>query len=201
MHYTHIQRKEKVERGFTLVETLVAIVILLLVIIGPMTIAARGMKTGFYANEQTTAVYLAQEGAEWVQKLRDDNALTEYQDYLANGSNGNGNTWSWYTTLSSDCKDTDGCDVNYENGTVKDCTTLSNCKLKMDTGALASLNDRVYGYGTGWSESIYTRVIKVGAQSGGGVPVTVTVSWNSGLLGDKSVILQTWVYDQYQRFE
>lgn len=76
----------------------------------------------------------------------------------------------------------------------------------MDTDALSALGDRVYGYssGPGWVSSPYTRIIQVGAITDGGVPVTVTVSWDSYLTGSlehKEVTLQSWVYDQYERFE
>jgi Tfp pilus assembly protein PilV len=190
--------------GFTLVETLVAITVLLMVIIGPMSIASRGIQNSFYAGDQTTAIYLAQEAIEHIQRLRDDTALANFQDFKTNGNNGDGDTWLWYTALDSHCKDADGCDINFANSPIayRDCTTPSNCQMRkyIGTGAV----DRVYGYsvGTDWVPSMYTRRVRVGAFSNGGVPVTVTVSWNSTLFGStRSVILQTYLYDKYTRFE
>jgi prepilin-type N-terminal cleavage/methylation domain-containing protein len=60
------------QSGFTLVETLVAITILLIVIVGPMTISSQTAKSSTFSSEQVTAFFLAQEGTELIQKGRDD---------------------------------------------------------------------------------------------------------------------------------
>jgi prepilin-type N-terminal cleavage/methylation domain-containing protein len=195
------------QRGFTLVETLVAITILLVVIVGPMTIAQKGMQSAYYAGDQTTAIYLAQEAIEYIQQLRDNVALNEFQQYKAGTNNGADATWSWYTSLDSDCKDSDGCDIDFIGGDYEDCGTSGACVLRMNS---ITTGNRVYGYGSGWATSKFERRIRVGtavgatATAAGGVPVTVTVSWNSGALfngAPKSVVLQTYVYDHYTRFE
>jgi type II secretory pathway pseudopilin PulG len=72
-HFTYTYVKSGA--GFTLVETLVAITVLLVAIVGPMTIAAQGLQASFFAREETTAVYLAQEGIEAVERARDNGAL------------------------------------------------------------------------------------------------------------------------------
>jgi prepilin-type N-terminal cleavage/methylation domain-containing protein len=200
---------KKITRGFTLVETLVAITVLLVVIIGPMTIAQKGMQNAYYAGDQTTAVYLAQEAIEAVQKLRDDVALQNFQDYKTDGNDHDGDTRSWYTSLNGNCKDSDGCDVDFQSGGPvfsRDCTSSSNCLLKVST-AWPPTGVRVYGYNAAWlTNSIYTRSIKVGAYVDGGYPVTVTVRWMANIFGNptnnaRSVVLQTYIYDHYKRYE
>lgn len=186
-------------RGFTLVETLVAITILLIVIVGPMTIAQKGMQTAYYAGEQTTAIYLAQEAIEHIQKLRDEVALTSFQDYK-DGTNDNvQSTQSWHLNLDSNCKNNSrGCDINFASGSFRDCGAAT-CRLNVQT----SITDRIYGYGAG-AVSPYTRVIRVGAiDAQGGASVTVQVSWSATLFSSalKTVTLQTYIYDHYSRFE
>ena len=58
----YLQDKQK---GFSLVETLVAISILLIVIVGPMTISMSTAKSSSFASEQVQAFFLAQEGLEF----------------------------------------------------------------------------------------------------------------------------------------
>jgi prepilin-type N-terminal cleavage/methylation domain-containing protein len=70
--------------GFTLVETLVAIAVLLIVIIGPISAAQKGIQQAYYANEQLSAVFLAQEAIEAVRQLRDDRALEAWDNLSAN---------------------------------------------------------------------------------------------------------------------
>jgi prepilin-type N-terminal cleavage/methylation domain-containing protein len=50
------------QSGFSLVETLVAISLLLIMIVGPMAISAKTAKSTSFASEQVQAFFLAQEG-------------------------------------------------------------------------------------------------------------------------------------------
>ena len=65
-----------------LVETLVAITVLLTALIGPMTIAISSIRTAYYVEEETTALYLAQEGVEVVQAYRNSHLI----ESLSNGN-------------------------------------------------------------------------------------------------------------------
>lgn len=181
-------------RGFTLVETLVAITILMLVIIGPVTVAQKGIQNSYYANEQVTAVYLAQEAIEAVRQKRDTVAL----DVLYKSTAGT-LTWSWLgsSIIPDDCKTT-GCAYDVTGGNFETCGSNNQCKLKFNNG--------IYQYGSG-TDSPFTRKVYVGSGSGNnpngfnyGVPVTVEVTWSSHS-GQHSVVLQTWIYDQYKIFQ
>lgn len=63
-------------RGFTLLETLVAVAVLLMALLGPFSIAQQSLKSAYYARDQVTAFYLAQEGIEFVRAVRDQNYLS-----------------------------------------------------------------------------------------------------------------------------
>ena len=63
------------ERGYSLVEVLVAISVLLIALVGPMTIAQSGLKRSAQSKDNTMAVFLAQEGIEAVVKIREEDAL------------------------------------------------------------------------------------------------------------------------------
>lgn len=62
-------------RGFTLMETLVAVLVLSLAITGPLTMAERGLRAALTAKDQTVAFYLAQDAIEFVRYARDTNCL------------------------------------------------------------------------------------------------------------------------------
>lgn len=63
--------------GFTLVETLVAISILLIAVVGPMSAISRSLIQMTIARDQMIAINLAQEGIEAVRQKRDSNVLEE----------------------------------------------------------------------------------------------------------------------------
>ncbi len=195
---------DAVQGGFTLVETLVAISILLLVVIGPMTIAAKGMQMGYYANEQSTAVFMAQEAIESIQKLRDDNALA-----LLESPPTSANSWDWYNNLPDSCKmdggNDNGCDLDITGPSYINCNATSTCTIEMDTNNVGIV---IYGYGGGgWVPTIFNRFIRVEPEVVGGVTigakVSVTVTWPAHLFSDTNrvVRMQTWIYDHYQHFE
>lgn len=64
-----------INKGFTLIETLVAIFILTIAIAGPLTIASRSLNSALIAKDQMTAQYLAQDAIEYIRYARDTNSL------------------------------------------------------------------------------------------------------------------------------
>jgi prepilin-type N-terminal cleavage/methylation domain-containing protein len=62
----------KHSKGFTLVETLVAITILMIAIAGPLTVANKGYTASIDAKKQAVAMNLAQEGLEYLNHLKDN---------------------------------------------------------------------------------------------------------------------------------
>ncbi len=65
----------KLRAGFTLVETLVALTILLIGVVGPLSVAARSVSNSIYLQNSATATFLAQEAVETVRNLRDNDLL------------------------------------------------------------------------------------------------------------------------------
>ncbi len=183
--------------GFTLIETLVAITVLLLVIIGPMTIAQKGIQNASYANEQITAVFLAQEAIEAVQELRDNVALDAYS------VNPGLKTNSWFTNALQSCGLTvsgTGCAFIATGGanSFTFCNSSNNnCKLLIDSSGK-------YVH-SGGAATPFTRKVffdDTYLASNGAVLVTVDVEWSNRIFSSsRHVILQTWIYDHYQRYE
>lgn len=67
------------QAGFTLIETLIAIAVLTLAVVGPLYTASRSIVAAQTANDQLTASYLAQEGIEYVRAMRDYEFLSFYK--------------------------------------------------------------------------------------------------------------------------
>lgn len=78
--YFNIKNNSKNKRlnngGFTIVETLVAIAILMISIAGPLTIAQKGLMAAVYARDQVAASFLAQDAMEWLKNDRDNNSAS-----------------------------------------------------------------------------------------------------------------------------
>jgi type II secretory pathway pseudopilin PulG len=201
------------QTGFTLVETLVAITVLLLVVIGPLTIAQKGIQSAYYATEQTTAVFLAQEAIEGLREMRDASALEEFSDTSTGGD-----TWSWYNDtrlIEASCRDQNpdagaaGCafenreshghddDHGRDDDLKIESCGSSQCKLTIDedTGE--------YSIDAGGDPTPFTRRVYLESHGSGVVEATVIVSWNSQVFGGalKQVRLQTWLYNHYERYE
>lgn len=165
------------KKGFTLVETLVAITVMLLVIIGPMTVAQKGIQTAYFATERATAVFLAQEAIEAVREMRDNQALEVF-------ASGNGDTSDW---------------VIERQGTKEKLFYDSELKKYI-------LEDDIRSGGQHVVESPYSRAVTITESPGdpGIATVEVVVSWESYVFSgdtDRDVTLRTWVYDHYSRYE
>lgn len=63
------------QSGFSLVETLVALAVLLVAVVGPISIIGDSLHKIYYAKDEMIAINLAQEGIEIVRQIRDSNML------------------------------------------------------------------------------------------------------------------------------
>ncbi len=65
------------DSGFTIVETLIAIAVLMIAIAGPLVIASKGLTAALYSKDQMIASFLAQESMEVIKNIRDVNYDSE----------------------------------------------------------------------------------------------------------------------------
>ena len=62
-------------KGFTLIEALVSITVLMLSITAPLTLSYTGLTAAYLAEDQIVAYYLAQDAMEFVRNIRETNKL------------------------------------------------------------------------------------------------------------------------------
>jgi len=154
------------ERGFTLVETLIAISVLLLSVAGPLTIASRGLISASFARDQVTAFYLTQEATETIRNKRDNNSLSDSPvDFTSLFSECVGQSCIIDATLDIDDQDA-----------IQAICSPTCPPLKHDA------NSGLYGYttGIGWADSKFTRSLTLTEVSPTEMQLTVTISWNNG---------------------
>ena len=178
-------------RGFTLVETLVAIAVLSLAITGPMVIAQKGIGSAIYARDEVTAFYLAQEAVEYIRNVRDTNRIGGYSG-------------GWLSQFSSaGCLDASGqrCQINAiqsnfnsplpgsADGAIQECSFgkvngVDTCKpLYFDS------TTNLYGYSTSntsgdaWAPTQFTRTVDIKQEPNDSneAVITVTISWQTNI--------------------
>src|SRR5438046_1665614 len=116
----------KAKIGFTIIETLVAIAILLLAIVGPLSIASTSLNSAYYAKDQVTAFYLAQEGIEYMRFLRDTNSLNNRFPWNLGIVDGSG----FPTCTKNDPCGLDPYNIFTSGNVLAPCET--NCTVKFD---------------------------------------------------------------------
>ncbi len=171
--------RKKLHRGFTLVETLLAVLILAIAITGPLTIAAKGLQLTLTARDQVVAGLLAQDALEYVHFVRDTNRLNG-QNWLA-GLNGVSNN---HTTNQSGgqavCTGGRYCLIDSLADQVTLCgTSLAECS---STYLYYNSSGGNYTYSSaGNIRTIFSRAISVTTPSPGGnaaeADIRVVVQW------------------------
>ncbi|MCK4386989.1 MAG: hypothetical protein KAV41_02825 [Candidatus Pacebacteria bacterium] len=150
------KNKNKFLTGFTLIETFVAVTILLLAMTGPMVLVTKGVTAAKSVKGQITAIYLAQEAVEYIRNTRDTNILT-------------GNAWldGLGNCVGGKCK------IDSPAQTVAACD--SDCPVLKYNNAT-----KLYGYASG-ANSIFRREIQINKiVAGKEVKITVDLFWNEG---------------------
>jgi type II secretory pathway pseudopilin PulG len=156
-------------RGFTIIESLVAITILMMVIIGVSSAVQTALSSNILSKEQVIAFYLAQEGAEQIRNMRDNNGIVGINDWLTG-----------IASVSSDpCYFGKACMIDVTTNTINECPGPSSCPvLRQD------LVRGYYGYDPTWTPTIYERVITLSQVPGSSkeIIIFVTVKWSKGLI-------------------
>ncbi len=150
------KKKIQSKTGLTLIETLVAISVLLISVVGPMVIYSRSISDARFASNQITAYYLAQEAVEFV-KYRID-------------TNNNASNPNWLDGLN-DCFNA-MCTIDVINDLVNACG--GNC------GGVLFIDSGLYNHLSG-TPTVFIRKVNIvdSGNSGNEVTITTTVSWTS----------------------
>lgn len=156
--------------GFTLVETLVAIAVLTVSIIGPFVAIQNALQASFAARDQLIASMLAQEAIEYVRGIRDGNYIYNVQNptiardwfYGING------------TAGADCR-TNNCSV--------DMNAYSHAACPSGVCPVLNRNTTNYRYttqsGAGYTASPFTRTLRLTVINAREMQVSSTVTWKT----------------------
>ncbi len=169
-------KQEQYNKGFTLVETLVAIAIFATSIVGLISITARGVNDNVFVKNKLIASYLSQEGVELVRNMRDTSVLPEnavdWNTFLTDQTNWVGNCYRSTVANTNAC----AIDGTLTELAAEECVDGVCSPIGFDT------TTSTYTYNS-ISDSIFTRTIYIQPVTGGNpneALIVSDVSWNQG---------------------
>jgi prepilin-type N-terminal cleavage/methylation domain-containing protein len=193
------------QSGFSLVETLVAITILLIVIVGPLSISSQSARSTSFASEQVIAFFLAQEGIEIVQKARDDIVIRE----IAAGSS-DIDPITDMQGLYGGCFSTNGCNLSLSNNPAEPIDAINGscgtngigCTMFFDDSSTSTLRSRYTAISqAGFLSSPYSRSIVIEPIPGRQTKearVTSTVYWRTSDQREVQLVsVETYIFNIY----
>lgn len=154
-------------RGFTLVESLIAISIFSVSVVALMSFLSQGISNTGYAKKKIIATYLAQEGIEFVRNTRDS--------YILYTSISPSLSWATFRAklmscnLGSECGFDTSVPINSASSIFLCSAHTEQCKLYINNG---NYNTNVSG-----SDSGFVRNIRMDLISADEIKIYSTVSW------------------------
>jgi Tfp pilus assembly protein PilV len=168
---------------------MVAVTLLAVAIVAPMSLTAQSLSSAYYARDQITAFYLAQEALEAVRNVRDNNILANSQGTSVNLLNGI------------------PINIPFRIDARTNPPTMTPCSADGGTCIPLQTDGTLYGYG-GWANTQFTRTVNacfIQADASctsaptDEVKVTSTIVWRSVGLQERTVAvsenLYRWVND------
>lgn len=211
-----LKSTKKVSRkksGFTLIEALIAISILMIALASPLTLAQKGIAAAELSKDQMTASFLAQDGIEAVKNIRDQTAVSAPSD---------GSVTNWLSGLGSCvCSDTTlncstfAAGVGYCNidttaqnltaaGVIVPGTNQSSNPLRMTSDAVTGAFVK-YDLSTPGANSVnskFSRYINIrqSTTNPNEAAVNVRVSWVSQI-GVQNITIQDFIYNYSENIQ
>lgn len=159
-HIGNASIRKKILGGFTLIETLFAVLILAIALTGPLTIAAKAFNSALVAKDQTIAFFLAQDAVEYIRFKRDTTALRNE---------------AWLTGLSAcfSASNPHGCYIDSRQDTIAACASSGCPSMRFNTA------EGWYSYSSGDNATIFTRTVTLAtvANNADEENLTVKVTW------------------------
>ena len=174
--------KKALKRGFSLIETMIAISVLVLVITGPLTLAAQSLKAASAAKNNLIAANLAQEGIELIRLYRTNNILQGRGWMEGLLPPGPAECQSPANGCYIDALNFDGSTQNFE---IKNCSGgfyPNGCPL-------LKMNARNFYNYTSGNTTIFQRTIRLKKIDDDIVRINVTINWK-GNTGGKSLSVE-----------
>ncbi len=164
------------KRGFTILETLVALMAMSLMFVGPVTLITKAIGNSYYSQNRIIASYLALEGVEYVLNYRDNN--------LMQGPD-------WLDRLDRCTASRHYCYVDVANDRLNTCGGHDCDPLRYDSSG------HYYNYSSG-VDTIFSRAIKIDTPVGGlsdEAKLSVTVSWPEKTGATRTYVLEREIFN------
>lgn len=171
----------KRDKGFTLLESIVAIAILLLSITAATTAVQTALSSSIFAKHQVISFFLAQEAVEYIKNARDNNIL-QGQNWL-NG----------YASSGSPCFFGNVCivDATLSSGAFSICSSgAGTCPLLRQSSSAPYL----YGYNVAWSATGYRREIVLSQINANEITATINVTFTKGTVS-KTITVRESIFN------
>lgn len=166
------------KKGFTIIETLVAITILMIAISGPLTVSFKALNAAVSARDQMIASFMAQDAVEYARNIKDNNIST-------------GASEGWLATIG-ECTPDKMCAVDsFTNSITPACTSFTDEKCRLQRWSTGR-----YGYAKNASSTpstfyrtMYTKI------EPNRVQLVVDVIWQTGSYGIASTTFREDLYE------
>lgn len=145
--------KYKNQRGFTILESIVAILVLSLSVSGVFSAVQQSLSQAIIAKDEVKAFYLAQEAVEIIRNKRDINQLDKI----------NGGSRTWLDGIIDKCSFGSICTVEAIsfNNIVNCGSEWGNCPFLKQNLNQSSNTFSLYGYNSAWTDTNFKREIKI----------------------------------------
>ena len=179
------------KKGFTLLETVVALAVITAAVVGPVHLITKGLFSASFSRNKLIANNLAQEGLEATRTVRENNVICAFlkEDSSWSWLKGSGGTGSLTgSNLKADITQIDTVSCAGKN--LQNPRFLANCNEFLKTNAAGQ-----YGYAAG-TDTIFQRCLDI-TQPGSGegaIPASdiadmaVTITWSERGLNKNTTV-------------